>query len=217
MHKDDIELFDQWSDGDVEAGQELIRRHYDAVYVFFASKVPEHIAADLTQETFEVMCAKAERLRIHTSFIAYLLGIARWKLVERLGRRARRRFDPITESIDGLDEMPTITTLLAQKRRSSRLVLALRRLSLDDQIVLELRTYQGLGLREIAEILGVADNRIATRIATAKRRLRRAAQQIPQGEDTLTTLASYMQDLHAVLSDRRRDGPVAPALVRQER
>lgn len=216
MIKDDLELFDHWSDGDVEAGQQLIRRHYDAVYVFFASKLPEHVAADLTQETFEVMCAKAEGLRIHTSVLSYLLGIARWKLVERLGRRARRRFDPITESIDGLDELPTITALLAERRRSSRLVLAMRQLPLDDQIVLELQTYEGLGLREIAEVLGVSDNRIATRIATAKRRLRRAAQKIPQGEDTLTTLASYMQSLHTVLSGQLDEGP-SPAAPLDER
>ncbi|MCA9712289.1 MAG: sigma-70 family RNA polymerase sigma factor [Myxococcales bacterium] len=195
--KDDLELFDAWSSGDVEAGQQLVRRYYDGIYVFFASRLPEDVAADLTQQTFEAMCAKAERLSIHTSFASYLLGIARFKLVGWLGHKARRNFDPVTDTIPSdLGDSPTLTSILTDKRRESRLVLALRRLPLDDQLLLELRTYEGLGMREIAEVLGVPYNRIATRLATAKRRLRRATQEVPPGEDTITTLTVYMKDLH---------------------
>ncbi len=196
MMRDDLELFERWSDGDVIAGQELVNRHYETIFFFFASKLPDHLASDLTQETFETMCAKTDSLHIHTSFSSYLLGIARWKLVEFFGRRARRKFDPITESFEGLDASPSITSLLGDKRRSSRLVMALRKLPLDDQILLELQTYEALQLREIAEILGVSHNRIATRLATAKRRLRRAAFELPSGADTVTSLSAYMKGLH---------------------
>lgn len=194
--RDDLELFDQWSGGDVVAGQRLVSRHYEAVYFFFASKLPDHVAADLTQETFETMCAKTDSLHIHTSFASYLLGIARWKLVEFFGRRAQRRFDPINESFEGLDASPSITAQLGDRRRSARLVMALRKLPLDDQLLLELQTYEGLQLREIAEILGVSHNRIATRLATAKRRLRRATHELPSAADTITSLTAYMKSLH---------------------
>ncbi len=193
MMRDDLELFDQWSAGNVVAGQRLVSRHYEAVYFFFASKLPDHIAADLTQETFETMCTKTDSLHIHSSFASYLLGIARFKLVEYFGRRAQRKFDPLTESFYGLDVGPSMTAALGDRRRSSRLVLALRKLPLDDQILLELQTYEGLGLREIAEILGVSHNRIATRLATAKRRLRRAASELPSAADTVTTLCAFMK------------------------
>ncbi|MEM9462240.1 MAG: hypothetical protein AAGF11_49255 [Myxococcota bacterium] len=217
MSKDDFELFDRWSDGDVDAGQVLIRRHYDRVYVFFASKVPEPVAAALTQRTFEVMCVRADRLGRYTSMASFLLGIAREILLERLGRRVDRPFDPTTESIEEVDDGVTLTSVLIDKEHASRLVLALRRLPLDDQIMLELQTRPVLRLQEVAEILGVSNNRIATRIATAQRRLRRVVSPIPGGEDTLTILAHYLESLYAELVGRRDDGSPASVSPSSER
>lgn len=217
MIRDDFELFDLWSDGDVEAGQALIRRHYDGVYVFFASKVPESVAAALTQRTFEVMCVRADRLGRYISVASFLLRIAREILLDRLGQRIDRPFDPTTESIDELDDGVTLTSVLIDKAHASRLVLALRRLPLDDQIMLELQTRPVLDLREVAEILGVSDNRIATRIATAQRRLRRAASPIPGDEDTLTILALYLESLYVELVGRRGDGSPVSAPPSSER
>lgn len=208
---DDLELFALWSDGDVDAGQELIRRYYDVVYFFFVSKLPDFVAADLTEETFEMMCAKADGLQTRTSFASYLLGIARWILVDLLGRRSHRTFDPITDSAADLQPSPSIITIVtAERRRASRLMSALRTLPLDDQLVLELQTYESLGSREIAEIVGVSHSHIATRLATAKRRLRRAAQEIPHGGDTLTLLKDYMQSLRVELLRQLGGGEVPP-------
>lgn len=194
---DDLELFERWSQGDVDAGQALVLRHYDAVYLFFATKVAEHLAAELTQDTFETMCMKVDRLHLHSSFAAYLFGIARWKLVELHRHRSKDGFDPISDSLHLPGAEPTLSTLISNERDMSRLVQALRRLPLDDQILLELRIHEALRLREIAEILGVSLDRVSTRLATAKRRLQRAmGDESSTEEGTLTSFCSYMEGIH---------------------
>jgi RNA polymerase sigma-70 factor (ECF subfamily) len=194
---DDLELFHRWADGDVDAGQALVVRHYDAVYFFFASKLPDDVAVELTQDTFETVCKKAASLRIHSSFSSYLFGIARWKLVAHFRGQGKHAFDPLADSCPDPGPASSVTALLDHRREESTLVRALRQLALDDQILLELRIHEGLRLREIAEILGVTKERVAARLLAAKRRLLRAVEALPTSADTLTTLSSYMRDVRA--------------------
>lgn len=197
---DDRELFHRWAGGDRDAGQQLVLRHYDAVYFFFASKLPDEVAVELTQDTFETICKKASSLRIHSSFVAYLFGIARWKLVDHFRKQFEPKFDPLSDSLPDPGTASSVTAWLGKKRAESALVQALRQLPLDDQILLELRIYEALPLREIAEILGVAKEHVATRLPQAKRRLQRAAEGLALTEDTLTTLSSYMRGVRAELA-----------------
>jgi RNA polymerase sigma factor (sigma-70 family) len=195
---DDLELFHRWAGGDVGAGQDLLLRYYDPVYFFFAGKVPDHLAVELTQDTFETVCKKASSLRIHASFASYLFGIARWKLVAYFRGQGRQGFDPLTDSFPDPGQASSITALLDRRHDESTLVRALRQLPLDDQILIEMRVFEGLQLREIAEILGVTKERVSARLAVAKRRLVRAADGA-SADETLTTLSSYMKGVRAEL------------------
>lgn len=199
---DDLELFHRWAGGDVDAGQQLVRRHYDAVYCFFASKLGEHVAVELTQDTFEIMCRKASSLQIHSSFASYVFGIARWKLVDHVRRRSVHGFDPLSDSFPLLGDDPGASTWLGLRREQSTLVKALRQLPLDDQILLELRIYEALKMREIADILGTTKERVAGRLTVAKRRLVRAVEGLCSAEETMTTLTSYMKEVRTELTRR---------------
>src|SRR5690606_15606155 len=125
---DDLELFHRWAGGDVEAGQQLVLRHYDAVYFFFASKVGDQVAVELTQDTFETMCKKASSLRIHSSFASYLFGIARWILVGYFRGQGNQGFDPLSDSFPDPGKEAGVTAWLGRKREESTLVRALRQL-----------------------------------------------------------------------------------------
>lgn len=197
---DDRELFLRWAGGDRDAGQQLVVRHYDAVYFFFASKVSDEAAVELTQHTFEIVCKQASSLRIHSSFASYLFGIARWRLVDHFRGQSGQGFDPLADSFPEPTTASSITAWLGHERADSTLIQTLRQLPLDDQLLLELRLYEGLQLREIAEILGLAREQVATRLVQAKRRLLRAAGGLGQAEDTLTTLSSYMRGVRAQLA-----------------
>ena len=190
---DDLELFRRWAGGDVAAGQDLLLRYYDPVYFFFASKLADHLAVELTQDTFETVCKKTSSLRIHASFASYLFGIARWKLVAHFRGHERQGFDPLTDSFPDPGPASSVTQLLERKHGESTLVQALRQLPLDDQILIEMRVYESLRVHEIAEILGVTKERVSARLAVAKRRLVRAAEGLASADETLTTLSSYMK------------------------
>jgi RNA polymerase sigma-70 factor (ECF subfamily) len=54
----DEALLHAWTDGDTTAGKQLVTRHYRRILLFFYSKVGPELGRDLTQATFETLCAK---------------------------------------------------------------------------------------------------------------------------------------------------------------
>jgi RNA polymerase sigma-70 factor, ECF subfamily len=212
-NEDDLELFHRWAAGEVDAGQRLVVRYYDPVYFFFASKLADHAAMELTQDTFETACEKAGSLRLHASFASYLFGIARWKLVTSLRSRVNQGFDPLSDACPDPGPGSTVTALLEQRHEESVLMSELRQLPLDDRILLELRLYEGLRLAEIAEILGLSKDRAAYRLTAAKRRLVHAAAGVTTVDETLTSLTTYVKEVRAALTGRieaHDREPVAP-------
>ena len=116
---DDIELLQRWRGGDTTAGNELVRRHFSAVYRFFCNKVLEGVS-DLTQQTFLALVEGQERLPERASFRAYLLGVARYKLVHHLRGRYRKDavFSPARVSATSL-VTPSPTTSSASLTSTS--------------------------------------------------------------------------------------------------
>ncbi len=202
---DDEQLLEQWRAGDRSAGQRLVKRHYDALFMFLWGKVDEQTSADLTQETFETLCSSHDRFRGDSSVRTYLFGIARWKLVDHLRREQRdqQRIDPLSEGIDAAVVERSVTSLFAHREREALLVRGLRSLPLDDQLLLELKDYENLTARELAGIFEVPAGTMAGRIARARERLRRAVQELstspPLAEQTLRGLDSYFREIRDVV------------------
>ncbi|MCB9712343.1 MAG: sigma-70 family RNA polymerase sigma factor [Myxococcales bacterium] len=201
---DDGDLLERWRAGDRHAGQELVKRHYDALFMFLWGKLDEQTSADLTQDTFETLCAGADRFRGDSSVRTYLLGIARWKLVNHLRRvqKNRERFDPMHDGIDVELTERSMTSLFARREQEALLVRGLRSLPLDDQLLLELKEYEHLPARELAEIFGVPQGTMAGRIARARERLRQAVEGIAGSESAAEQasqgLDSYFRGLREV-------------------
>ena len=94
--RSDAELLAAWRAGDAPAGNELVRRHFMAVYRFFVNKV-SHDVDDLIQRTFLACVEGRDRFRADSSLKAYILGIARNQLLMHLRQRQRRE-NPIAPS-----------------------------------------------------------------------------------------------------------------------
>lgn len=195
---DDATALEAWIGGDVRAGQVLVRRHYDRILLFFYSKVSSEVARDLTQSTFETLCAKGSGFRGRSSLTTYLFGIARWKLVHhfRNEQTHRRRFDPLRDSAADPVVDVTISSLFEGRRRQTLVVRGLRTLPLDDQVLLELKDYEGLTGRQIAEIFEMNRPAVAARISRARKRLAKAVHQLSLStgsvEDTDTDIDACM-------------------------
>jgi RNA polymerase sigma-70 factor (ECF subfamily) len=171
---DDEQLLAQWRGGELRAGDRLFERHDDAIIRYFRGMVRDS-AEELVQETF--MRAVAGRDRIHSSFRAYLFGIAWNVLREHLRELARdRNIDPEVESMVNLDPGPS--TLVARRREERLLHEALRRLPAHHQAALALRYWEGLTTGEIAEIMGISASGMRTRLQTAKVQLEQLIEEI---------------------------------------
>jgi RNA polymerase sigma-70 factor (ECF subfamily) len=175
---DDLELLGLWQAGKAAAGRELVRRHYAAVYRFFFSKVDVGACEDLTQATFEVLCRRRDGFRGEgASFRGFLFGIARMKLLEFI-RSKGRAFDPMEHSVVDPATTDSVSSLLADRQNEQLVAQALRGLGLDDQILLELKEYEQLTLRELAELFGAPIGTMASRVARARDRLRVATERL---------------------------------------
>jgi RNA polymerase sigma factor (sigma-70 family) len=162
-----------WRAGDRRAGNQLFQRHYETVRRFFINKVDRDLE-DLIQRTFEGCMKGQERFEGRSSFLAYLRGIARHLLLQHWeSRRARDRDVDIDElSLAELGAGPS--SVLAKSQADKRLLDALRQLPLKDQELLELFYWENLSGPALAEVLGMPENTVRSRLRRAKLALKKA-------------------------------------------
>ena len=162
----DAELLERWRSGDARSGSELFERHFAALSRFFGSKVGDDID-DVLQSTFLACVEGRHRIREGASFRAYLFAIARRELFA-LWRR--RRADPLPdiESLSAVDLGPSPSGVVAGGQEQRLVLEGLRRLPVDQQIVLELTYWEELSDREVADVLDVPHGTVKSRIRRAR-------------------------------------------------
>ena len=167
--RSDRELLAAWRGGEREAGNELFARHFRAVFRFFSSKLGA-VAEDLTQKTFMGLLESAG-VEVQ-SFRGYLFGLAKNQLYMHLRQRERdaRFFDPDSWSLHDLGLAPLRAAAADEDQRA--IEAALQTLPLDHRVTLELFYWEGLGVAEVAEALGVAVGTVKARLARARSNLR---------------------------------------------
>ena len=168
MLMSDTDLLRAWTPDNPAPGEELYRRHFDAIHRFFANKVSNaRDVEDLIQRTFLACMEARSRFAGASSFRTWLLGIANNLLREyyRRGRRDADRLDFGSASARDLGDGPS--TLLRQLRDREALLEALQSIPLDSQVILELFYWERFTGPQLGEFLDVPEN-------TARSRLRRA-------------------------------------------
>ncbi len=205
---DDSTLLTAWRSGDSSASGELVRRHYRSIYLFFFSKVGPDLAQDLTQTVFERILEKPNNFRAQASVRTYLFGIARWTLVHhhRKHRAQTEAFDPALDPLEIPEDVISMTSQLAARREEVLFVHGMRALALDDQLVLELKYYDDLTVRELAEVFGTARATMADRLARARSRLAEAVGRLEGSaklvESTMAGLDEHMKAVRAQFAGR---------------
>ncbi len=193
---DDLALLLRWREGDAAAGNELVRRHFSAVYRFFWNKIPEGVA-DLTQQTFLALVESRERVEARVGFRAYLLGVARHKLVHHLRRRYRKDavFSPTRVSVIEVhqDSTSSPTHRLAADEQRQLVDRALCSLPLDQQIALELHYWHELSVNEIAAVLERSPGTIKSRLHRARLQLKSQVERLSR--DPAPVLARLDEEL----------------------
>lgn len=168
----DAALLEAWRAGDADAGDRLFRAHFARVRRFFRNKVPAPEVEDLIQATFEACHAHGQQYRGEARFQAYLLAIARSQLHRwlRLREPSRGAAELEASSIAELGVSPS--SVAAAGQRQQLVMVALQRLPVEHQTLLELFYWDDLSGPEIAEIMGIDPTTVRTRLHRARARLR---------------------------------------------
>lgn len=193
---DDSTLVTRARSGDRAALDGLWQRHRRWVAAVLLAHMPNRASLDdLLQEVAVTMVERLPDLRDAARLRPWLRAVA----VNRARHEARvnaRRLSP--DSLDrGGDELAAPDEAhAAQARDALSHVLAMaRRLDPDYREPLLLKAVQGLSQREIAETLGLSVTTVETRLARARRLLRRQLAAGPEG--------AAATDIHSALTRSR--------------
>lgn len=201
---DDWALLFAWREGDRGAGERLATRYFGLLTRVFLNKVrnPDD-AADLVSETFLGCTGGRDRLADEGSFRSYLFAVAMNKLRGYFRKEAKRRREiGDFEDVCVASELPhSPVSMVARAQEGKILVRALRRLTLDQQIVLELNFFEGLRGPEIAELLGIPAATVYTKLRRGKEQLTTLVHELAGdpvlAESTVIGIATWARQIRA--------------------
>ncbi|MEM9453467.1 MAG: RNA polymerase sigma factor [Myxococcota bacterium] len=175
MDDSDRDLLERWHNGDRNAGNELVRRRFGEITWFFRNKVcNESDVPDLVSQTFLGCLQAAEGFRGETSVRRFLYRVANnvlYSYIRKKSKRAREQLDYTAVCIHELDPRSP-SSIMMRRREGQAFVQSLRKIPVGDQVVLELKFFDGLSGREIGEVLGIPEGTVRGRLQRGLARLR---------------------------------------------
>jgi RNA polymerase sigma-70 factor (ECF subfamily) len=157
--------------GDKDAMQVLFGRHNVRVFRFLMRFVDgETTAEDLVSEVFIEVWRKAGQFEARSQVSTWLLAIARHKALSALRKRTTDELaDDVIELIEDPSDNPEIT--LQKIERSEILRDCLEQLSPAHREIIDLVYYHERTIEDAAEIIGVPQNTVKTRMFYARKRI----------------------------------------------
>jgi RNA polymerase sigma-70 factor, ECF subfamily len=167
---DDV-LIGRIATGDRLAMQVLFARHHVRVYRFVLRLVrDESVAEDLISEVFLDVWRQAGRFEGRSQVSTWLLAIARFKALSALRRRPDEELDDETaEAIEDPSDDPEVA--LDKKDKSAAIRKCLEKLSAEHREIIDLVYYHEKSVEEVAQIVGIPENTVKTRMFYARKRL----------------------------------------------
>jgi RNA polymerase sigma-70 factor, ECF subfamily len=159
------------ADGDKQAMQTLFARHNVRVYRFLLRFVnDEAVAEDLVSDVFLDVWRQAGRYEGRSQVSTWLMAMARNKALSILRRRQAEELDEeVAEFIQDPSDSPE--AVLQTQQRTEILRKCLTQLSPAHREIIDLVYYHEKSIEEIAEIIGVPQNTVKTRMFYARKRI----------------------------------------------
>jgi RNA polymerase sigma-70 factor (ECF subfamily) len=159
---------------DPAAFAELYRRHVNRVYGYLLARLGDvALAQDLTAQTFLAAFEGIAGWRGQGPPAAWLLGIARHKLMDHLRSeyRSRRESVSLDEAAALAHPDPPPEQLVAERLRREQLARALRALAPERAEALALRVFGGLSAAEVGRVMGKSEAAVKMLVHRAVRDL----------------------------------------------
>lgn len=196
----DEELLRRFNDGDAEAFERLVRRYERPLYNFILRSVrrPER-ADELLQDVFMKVVQRSGEFRGSSKLSTWLYTIARNLCIDHSRKMVFRRHksldapgrsEPGEEGPSLLDRTasaePAVDRAVIAEDLRARIAVAVEELPEEQREVFLMRQVQGMAFKEIAEVVGVPENTVKSRMRYALERLQRA---LSEYEDYVRELA----------------------------
>jgi RNA polymerase sigma-70 factor (ECF subfamily) len=159
------------ADGDPDAFSQIVRRWEGPIRnLCLRMTADQHRAEDLTQETFARLFARRREWQPTAKLSTYLWRIAINLCHDENRRRTRHGEVPFEVGEDGEHRAhitvfhPTPHEEMEASERADQVRAALQRVTEPFRTVLVLRHYEGLKFREIADVLGVPEGTVKSRM-----------------------------------------------------
>lgn len=182
----DEALMLRYQDGDRAAFAQLVRRHQGPLYNFALRQVRiQQVAEDVVQETFVRVVQNAADFKHEARFTTWVYTITRNLCIDQLRKRALRKHPSLDESKGEEGDGPTLGEQTADPRASvereatgtelkERIARAVDKLPDEQREVFLMREIANLPFKEIADITGVPENTVKSRMRYALERLQEA-------------------------------------------
>jgi len=172
--------------GDARAFEKLLKRHEKSVFNFCFRMLSDREAAhDATQEVFLKVVRNAAKWERQAKFTTWLFTLARNHCIDGLRKASHRKTTSLDQSLKGAeDKGTTLGDRVADEqsvtpdrgaeslRLRQTLAQAITSLSQEQREVFVMREYSGMPFKEIAEVVGVPENTVKSRMRYALEHLR---------------------------------------------
>ena len=157
--------------GDRLAMQVLFARHHVRVYRFVLRLVGnQSVAEDLISEVFLDIWRQADRFEGRSAVSTWMLAIARFKALSALRKKPEEALDEETAAaIEDPEDNPEVA--MQKKDKSQVLRKCLEALSPEHREIIDLVYYHEKSVEEVAEIVGIPENTVKTRMFYARKKL----------------------------------------------
>lgn len=205
--RSDEAVYVLWAGGDARAGRELIARRFEGIRRLVCSLLVGAEAEDVIQQVFERLAERAARNEPIDNVRAYIAGIARNVVRERLRAFARTPVD--LDELSLADLRPDQCSHMLMLEQHNLLLKGLHRLPIEDQLLLGLRFWQRLKTRELALVVGLEHATLRTRLRRAKSRLELVMKDLVRdgkaGETTCGSIDGWARDIRERVDGGPRD------------
>jgi len=151
--------------------QVLFARHHVRIYRFVLRLLRDEMAAeDVISDVFMDVWLQAGRFEGRSAVSTWLIAIARFKALSLLRKRRETELDDETaELIEDPSDDPERTTEKLDK--GEKLRRCLDGLSAEHREIIDLVYYHEKSVEEVAQIVGIPENTVKTRMFYARKKL----------------------------------------------
>ncbi len=176
-----IEELAEWIRGACRGEQESQKRIYqriaEQVFRIVRRIVGQEHVDDVVQDVFITLFAKISQFRFESSFETWVHRMAVNQSLQHL-RRSKREQARVREFAANTSLRSSISDEHSTNENAEMLGLAMNHLSGDQRALLHMKEVEGFGYQQIAEVLGVPEGTVGSRLNKARSELRSALAQL---------------------------------------